>query len=104
MIMNRAERRKQEKMGISKPHIMQTYREEAYNEGYKRGMSDIVDITFYMVAYTLSYKLEKSKEELQELMRAIYNNIDSYRTGHLEPRDYDEIVEQMRTEYEIKLN
>lgn len=102
--MNRAERRKQEKMGISKPHIMQTYREEAYNEGYKRGMQDVVDITFYLTAYTLSYKLDLNKEELQEIVKAVYNNIDSFRTGHLTPPDYDTIVEQMRNEYGIKLN
>lgn len=103
--MNRAERRKQEQKGISKAHIMQTYREEAYSEGYKRGMQDVVDITFYMVAYTLSYAIEDiSKEKLQDLCRRIYNNIDAYRTGHLTPQDYDTIVEQMRNEYEIKLN
>ena len=102
--MNRQERRKQEKLGISKVDIMNTYRKEAYNEGYSAGMRSVVDITFYMTAYTLSYKTEYSKEELRELMRAIYTNIDSYRTGQLSPEDYTTIEEQMRNEYGIKLN
>ena len=103
--MNRAERRKQEQKGINKAHIMQTYRKEAYSEGYKRGMQDVVDITFYLTAYTLSYALEDmTPEKLQGICRRIYNNIDSFRTGHLTSADYDSIVEQMRNEYQIKLN
>lgn len=101
--MNREQRRLQEKMGVNDAHILQTYRKEAYDEGFKYGMRTAIEIPFYMTAYTLSYKTEYSKEELQELMRAIYNNIDAYRTGHLEPKDYDIIVDQMKTEYGIKL-
>ena len=78
--MNREERRKQEQQGISKAHIMQTYRREAYDEGYKRGMQDCVDITFYMTLYTIQYKLDLDKEKLQEIGQSIYNNIDAYRT------------------------
>jgi len=101
--MNRAERRRREQRGENKAHIMQDYRKEAYEAGYKDGMESVVDITFYMTAYTLSYKLDLPKQEIQDLMRAVYNNIDSYRTGHLEPKDYDTIVEQMETEYKIKI-
>lgn len=103
--MNRAERRKQEQHGENKAHIMQVYRKEAYDEGYKRGMQDVVDITFYLTAYTLSYVIEDmNKEKLQDICRRIYNNIDSFRTGHLTPLDYEAIVDQMRNEYGIKLN
>ena len=83
---------------------MERYRREAYDQGFTNGMQNVVDITFYLTAYTLSYKLELSKEELQQLMKAIYNNIDSFRSGHLEPRDYDTIVKQMREEYGIKID
>lgn len=103
--MNRAERRKQEQMGMSKAHVMQEYRREAYDEGYKRGMQDVVDITFYLTAYTLSYAIDgMTNEKLQEVCRRIYNNIDSFRSGHLTPQDYDAIVEQVRNEFGIKLN
>lgn len=101
--MNRSERRKLEQRGVNQAHILQQYRKEAYEAGHKDGMASVVEITFYMVAYTLSYKLDLSKEELQTLMKAIYNNIDSYRTGHLEPQDYDAIVKEMNEEYEVEM-
>ena len=44
-----------------------------------------------------------SKEKLQEICKRIFNNIDAYRTGHLTPKDYDEIVRMLEEEYEIKL-
>ncbi len=101
--MNREERRKLEKTN-NKMSVMGQYRKEAYDEGYARGMQDVVDITFYMVAYTLSYAIEDiSKEKLQEICKRIFNNIDAYRTGHLTPKDYDEIVRMLEEEYEIKL-
>ena len=102
--MNRSERRWAEiKNKEPKEQVMQKYRQEAYDGGFKAGMESTIDITFYMTAYTLSYKLDLSKQEIQDLMRAIYNNIDSYRTGHLEPQDYNTIVEQMNNEYGIKI-
>lgn len=101
--MNRQERRRQEKAGVSQPSIMQQYRKEAYDAGFDAGARSVVEITFYMTCYTLTYKTEYSKEQIQELARAIYNNIDSYRTGQLGPADYDEIVRMMNEEYEIKI-
>lgn len=51
--MNREERRKQEKLGVSKQSIYQRYREDAYNQGWHDGMYHELDITFNMLAYTL---------------------------------------------------
>lgn len=102
--MNRAERRRQERLGVSEAHIMQEYRKDAYDEGFKAGMRSAIEIPFYMSAYTIQYKLGFGKKRLQELMRAIYNNIDAYRSGHLEPQDYDTIVEQMQNEYGIRID
>lgn len=51
--MNRAERRRQEKLGISTPKIMSQYREEAYSQGYMAGMAHEIEVTFNMLAYTL---------------------------------------------------
>ena len=101
--MNRADRRRQAFNGMPKGQILQNYRKDAYDEGYKAGMRSVVEITLYMVAYTLSYKLEIPKEEIQQIIKAIYNNIDSYRTGQLSADDYDVIVEQMKTEYGVKI-
>lgn len=51
--MNRAERRKQEKLGVSQQSIMQRYRDEAYDQGWHDGMKNEIEITFNMFAYTL---------------------------------------------------
>lgn len=83
---------------------MNQYRQEAYNEGVRDGSQNVIDVTFYMVAYTLQYKLGFGKKRLQWIMKAIYNNIDCYRTGHLTPEDYDTIVGEMRDKYGINLN
>ena len=101
--MNRAERRKYEKQGYSPNFIMNKYRTEMYEQGVKDGMRQVVEILFYMTAYTINYKLGFGKKRLQWIMRAIYNNIDAYRTGHLLTCDYDEIVRQMN-KLGIKMN
>jgi hypothetical protein len=95
--MNRAERRRTGR------NIKPTTSVE-YETGYQRGLAQANEILFYMVAYTLQYKLDYNKEQLQEIMMAIYNNVDAYRTGHLAPEDFDTIREQMRIEFGIKLN
>ncbi len=95
--MNRAERRR---LGRD---IKPTTSAE-YEAGYKRGMESTTDILFYMTAYTIQYKLDLDKEKLQEIMMAIFNNVDAYRTGHLAPEDFDTIREEIRLEYGIKLN
>ena len=95
--MNRAERRR---LGRD---IKPTTSVE-YETGFQKGMADATDILFYMTAYTIQYKLDLDKEKLQEIMMAIFNNVDAYRTGHLAPEDFDTIREQIRTEFEIRLN
>ncbi len=101
--MNRQERRRLEKKN-DKTVVLQQYREEAFEEGRKTGMHDVLEITFYMVAYTLQYKLGFGRKRLQWIMQAIYNNIDAYRTEHLTPEDFQTIIEDMRQNYGIKLN
>ena len=93
--MNREERRRQERLGVSQQSIYQRYREDAYNAGWFDGMRHEVEITFNMLAYTLSYKTGYSTKRLKELLHALYNNIDSYRTNHLTPEDYDIICKEL---------
>lgn len=66
--MNRQERRKLEKNGLSKEQVRaiehSNIREEAYERGFKAGMQESVDILFYMTAYTLNYKLDFGKKRL----------------------------------------
>ena len=66
-----------------------------YKLGHREGMFEAIDITFYMTAYTLNYKLGFGKKRLAEIMSAIYNNIDAFRTGHLQPNDYKVIKDEV---------
>ena len=97
--MNRAERRRAKRVADKPPTTS-----VEYEKGFRDGLSHANNILFYMTAYTLQYKLDLDKERLQEIMMAIYNNIDAYRTEHLTPEDFDTIREQMRLEFGIKLN
>ena len=74
-------------------------REHGFNAGYekglKMGMHQMGEILYIMTAYTLEYKLELSQEDLVKIMMWIYNNVDSYRTGHLSLEDFYEIKKEM---------
>ena len=74
----------------------QEEREEAFRNGFKAGMLEAVDIIFYMTAYTLNYKLDFGRKRLHRIMKDIYNNIDAFRTGHLQTEDFDTIKKQMQ--------
>lgn len=89
--MNRSERRRAEKQGMSKKAIIDRTLQDAYEKGVKEGMRATVEITFYMTAYTLNYKLGFGRKRLQKIMFDIFNNIDAYRTEHLSSADYDTI-------------
>lgn len=93
--MNRAERRRQERLGVDTRNIMEQYRQEAYSAGYMAGMAHEIEVTFNMLAYTLSYKTDYPKEKIQELLRTAYLHIDSFRTHQLLPEDYDTICKEL---------
>ena len=97
--MNREESRKLKKQGMSDYGIRLMEQDRAYKrgleKGFKDGMLEAVDIMFYMTAYTLHYKLDYGKVRLTRVMRWIYKNIDSFRTGQLTTEDMNEIRKQM---------
>ena len=93
--MNRAERRRQERAGVSIGKTMSQYREEAFSAGYMAGMAHEIEVTFNMLAYTLTYKTDYPKEKIQELLRTAYLHIDSFRTHQLLPEDYDTICKEL---------
>lgn len=101
--MNRAVRRKLEKQGYSKATIMKQYGNEAWEAGFKAGFTEATEVTFYMTAYTIQYKLGFGKERLQRIMKQIYNNIDAYRTEHLDFNDYNAIKGEIQNKYEVNL-
>jgi len=90
--MNRQERRKLErKYGVE--YSMQRYRDDAYQVGFKEGVNATYAVVMNTVAYTLNYKLNLGKKRLPEIMQFIADNVDSFRTGQLDPDDYKEIKE-----------
>lgn len=93
--MNRAERRKAEKQGYNHKTIMDKTLSDTYESGYKAGMKAVTEIVFYMTAYTLNYKLGFGNKRLCRIMKDVYNNIDAYRTNHLNSSDYDVIKSEM---------
>lgn len=93
--MNRQERRRQERLGVSQQSIYQRYREDAYNQGWHDGMAHELEITFNILAYTLTYKTGYSTKRIKELLHDLYNNVDSFRSGHLTPEDYDTICKEL---------
>lgn len=93
--MSRAEKRAMKRNGLSDRDIRAIEDEKLYQEAFKKGMREASSILFYMTAYTINYKLSFGRDRLQRIMRAIYNNVDAFRTGHLTPEDYQDIKKQM---------
>lgn len=50
-----------------------------------------------MSAYVAQMEFDLDQEHLVKFMRRVYSNIDSYRTGHLEPSDFDTIKAEMES-------
>lgn len=95
--MNRAERRRQEQLGVNKAHIMEQYRKEAYDAGWHDGLCHEIEITFNMLAYTLTYKTGYSTARIKQLLHDLYFNLDSYRTEHLDANDYQVICKELES-------
>ena len=95
MKINRSERRRLSNRGLSDRDIRTIELEKARQRGFKEGQLEAIEIIFYMTAYTINYKLGFGAKRLQKIMREIYDNIDSFRTGHLYQEDYPEIKKQM---------
>lgn len=93
--MNRVERRKLERQGVSQKSILSKYREDVYEQGYRDGMEFIIDVMWIMMAYTINYKFGFGKKRLKELMTGVLNNVDSFRTGQLSKEDFRIIKQQM---------
>lgn len=93
--MNRAERRKASKTGVSNKAIMDRTLSDTYESGYKAGMKAVTEIVFYMTAHSIQMEFGLGRKRLQRAMKRIFNNIDAFRTGHLTPNDYDTIVAEM---------
>ena len=93
--MNRAERRRAEKQGYSNKAIMDKTLSDMYEQGVKDGMRMCEEIVFYMTAYSIQLEFNLGKKRLQRAMRRVFDNIDAYRTKHLNSSDYDLIKSEI---------
>ena len=93
--MNRQERRKLARQGANENYIEKRRKDDIYEQGYREGMLKAIEITFYLTAYTLNYKLGFGRKRLVQMMGWIYDNIDAFRTGHLTPEDFDTIKKEI---------
>lgn len=93
--MNREGERILKRKGLSDRDIQAIKLENEYQRGFRAGQLHAIEFTFYLTAYTINYKLGFGAKRLKRIMRYIYNNIDSFRTKHLERADYPEIKRQM---------
>lgn len=94
--MNRAERRKLEKRGISQESIMERYRREAYDQGSRDGVKFSYKMILLLCAYTARIYFDLGKKRLPEFMDRLLKNIDSFRTGQLESKDLEEISKECK--------
>ena len=53
----------------------------------EKTMAQYLDIYSIAVAYTLRYVCGFGKKRLPEVMQRIWNNVDSFKTGHLKIQD-----------------
>ena len=70
----------------------------------KEAINQYLDIYNIAVAYTLRYVCGFGKKRLPELMKRIWNNVDSFRTGHL---SFDDCIKELREngiEYDAVVN
>ena len=87
-VLNRRARRKLEKENKNcKSEIMEKYRNDVWEAGRKAGMLDASEIMFYMMAYTINYKLGFGRKRLQRIMKDICFEIECFTSGHLKPND-----------------
>lgn len=93
--MNRQERRRLARQGVNEQTIEKRYSGDAYEQGHRDGMLKAIEISFYMTAYTMNYKLGFGRKRLVQMMGWIYDNIDAFRSGHLSRFDFDTIKKEI---------
>ena len=91
-----------EKSSVGNSIELEGYK-KGYKDGYKDGTYNVIDATFIVTAYTIQYKLGFGKKRLQRIMNAIYQNIDSFRTGQLSKEDLQTIEEELKSKYNIEI-
>lgn len=98
--MNREERRKAARKINTPKKLEEVLRynieevERKKEEENRKNRMQYIEIILVMTAYTLSIE-GYGKKRLPKLIERIKNNIDAFRTGHLEVSDYDIIKKEL---------
>ena len=70
----------------------------------EKRIMEYLDIYSIAVAYTLRYTCGFGKKRLPEVMQRIWNNVDSFKTGHLSLEDCIEELYDNGIEFDTILN
>lgn len=73
-------------LGVWASNFEKSVRDE-FRERYNEELLESIENYALATAYTLRYTLSLGKKRLPEIMERIWNNVDSFRTGHLSPED-----------------
>lgn len=60
---------------------------EEFEEAFRKELQTSIENFSLATAYTLRYTLSLGKKRLPEIISRIWNNVDSFRTGHLSVED-----------------
>lgn len=93
--MNRKERRSLLQKGVNPKAVMDKYREEVYDQGFRDGIHHSAMTILIITADVLHTHLGLGKQRLPEVVYQIHENIDAFNTGHLQPQDIFEIKKEL---------
>lgn len=101
--MNRAERRKYSRCGVSNKAIMDKTLSDMYEQGFKDGIKHTYKSVITILFYVIKNHLRISKENYQSLFLRCMENIDAFRTGQLKPSDIDLMKQEILEEKSLDL-
>lgn len=96
---------------FNNPKKLRKWIDEVYNEmiirceeGTEKRILQYLDIYSIATAYTLGYVCGFGKKRLPEVMQRIWNNVDSFKTGHLSLEDCIKELKEKGIEFDTILH
>lgn len=93
--MNRTQRRNLLQKGYNPKSVMDQYRKETYEQGFRDGIHHCAITILIITADVLHTHLGLGSKRLPEIMHQIHENIDAFNTGHLQPNDIFTLKEEL---------
>ena len=97
-------RQLERKNKVNADKIISAVNKDLYEKGKHDGINIGSEFILNMVLYTLEYKLEDvmNNYEFKKLIKSIFINIDSFKTGQLDSNDYTYIKDKVKYLMELK--